>query len=119
MSVGMIGIKSGMTRVFTETGESIPVTVVRVTPNRISQVKTIDNDGYFAIQVTAGGYRSSHLTKPQAGHFKKAGVEAGYITCEFRITSEEAERFKAGDEVALDRFQEGQAVDVRGTTKAR
>ena len=119
MSVGVIGIKSGMTRVFTETGESIPVTVVRVAPNRISQVKTIDNDGYLAIQVTAGECRNTRLTKPEAGHFKKAGIEAGYITREFRITPEEAERFKAGDEVPLDCFQEGQAVDVRGTTKGK
>lgn len=119
MSVGLIGIKSGMTRVFTETGESIPVTVIRVAPNRISQVKTLDNDGYAAIQVTSGEQRAAKVSKPRAGHFKKAGVEAGHMTREFRVTPEELEGFKAGDEVALDRFQEGQAVDVRGTSKGK
>ena len=119
MSVGVIGLKSGMTRVFTETGESIPVTVIRVAPNRISQVKTLDNDGYAAIQVTSGERRAAKVSKPQAGHFKKAGVEAGYMTREFRVTPEELEGFKAGDEVALDCFQEGQAVDVRGTSKGK
>jgi len=119
MSVGVIGIKSGMTRVFTETGQSIPVTVVRVAPSRISQVKSLDNDGYAAIQVTADERRAVRITKPQAGHFKKAGVTAGRITREFRVAPEELEGFKAGDEVALDRFQEGQSVDVRGTTKGK
>lgn len=119
MSVGLIGIKSGMTRIFAETGESIPVTVIRVAPNRISQVKSLDNDGYTAIQVTTGEVRASKVSKPQAGHFKKAGIEAGYMTREFRTTPEELESFKAGDEVALDQFQEGQAVDVRSTSKGK
>lgn len=119
MSVGIIGIKSGMTRVFTEAGESIPVTVIHVIPNRISQVKTIDNDGYAAIQITAGQRRSVRVTKALAGHFKKAGVEAGQVTHEFRLTPEELEKFKAGEEVSLENFKEGQAVDVRGTTKGK
>lgn len=119
MSVGVIGIKSGMTRVFTETGESVPVTVIHVAPNRISQVKTPDQDGYAAIQVTAGERRASRVSKPQAGHFKKAGVGVGRLTREFRLTPEELESFKAGDEVALDHFKEGQMVDVRATSKGK
>lgn len=119
MSIGIIGIKSGMTRIFTEAGESVPVTVVHVVPNRIAQVKTVDNDGYSAIQVTVGQRRAIRISKPLAGHFKKAGVEAGQITREFRATPEELEQFQAGNELTLEHFEEGQPVDVRGTSKGK
>ena len=119
MSVGVIGIKSGMTRLFTEAGESLPVTVIHVAPNRISQVKTVENDGYLAIQVTVGDRTASRVSKPQAGHFKKAGVEAGKVTREFRVSPEELENFKAAGELTLEQFQEGQAVDVRGTSTGK
>ncbi|MEJ2393127.1 MAG: 50S ribosomal protein L3, partial [Gammaproteobacteria bacterium] len=96
MAIGVIGRKCGMTRVFTEDGVSVPVTVVEVEPNRIAQMKTLESDGYSALQVTVGGRRASRVTKPMAGHFAKAGVEAGRTLCEFRLGDGEGEGLEAG-----------------------
>lgn len=116
MTIGVIGRKSGMARVFTEDGVSIPVTVIEVEPNRISQIKTLDVDGYEAIQVTTGVRRASRVTRAQAGHFGKAGVEAGRGVWEFRT---EAGELKAGDSIQADIFAEGQQVDVTGVSKGK
>lgn len=117
MTVGIVGRKSGMTRIFADDGRSIPVTVVEATPNRITQVKTSDNDGYSAIQVTVGERRASRVSKPEAGHFAKANVEAGRGLWELR-TEEEAE-FEVGGQLTVDSFEEGQIVDVTGTSKGK
>ena len=121
MSIGLVGRKSGMTRIFTETGFSIPVTVVEVLPNRVTQVKTVETDGYSAIQVTAGMVKSSHVSKSEAGHFAKAGVDAGRGLSEFR--TEEAElseqEITAGSELTVEKFSAGQMVDVTGTSKGK
>jgi len=119
MSIGLVGRKSGMTRVFTETGSSVPVTVVEVLPNRVAQVKTAETDGYSAIQVTAGSKRSNLVSKTEAGHFAKAGLEAGRGLWEFRLTAEELANYKAGSEVTVALFAEGQMVDVTGTSKGK
>lgn len=119
MSIGVIGRKAGMTRVFTENGSTIPVTVIEVTPNRISQVKTPDRDGYSAIQVTAGTRKASRVNEPMAGHFRKAGVEAGNTLGEFRLDEGEGGDFEPGKEIAIDLFAVGQKIDVRGVTKGR
>lgn len=116
MNVGVIGRKCGMTEIFTEEGASIPVTVVEVEPNRITQVKTVENDGYSAVQVTTGTRRSSRVTKPLAGHFAKAEVAAGRGLWEFRIDSELESEFSVGSEVNVDIFKEGHYVDVSGTS---
>ena len=116
MSIGLVGRKSGMTRVFTEEGMSVPVTVVEVQPNRVTQVKTPETDGYSAIQVTTGSKKASHVNKPMAGHYAKAGVEAGRGLWEFRIEGEEAAELTVGGEVSVDMFEEGQKIDVTGTT---
>ena len=110
MSVGLVGRKCGMTRVFTETGESIPVTVVEVAPNRISQVKTIEMDGYHAIQITVGQRQASKVNKPMAGHFAKAGVEAGNVMREYRLGDDEMKEAKPGDQLTVELFQVGQKV---------
>jgi len=117
MSIGLVGRKSGMTRVFTEEGTSVPVTVVEVQPNRVTQVKTSDVDGYSAIQVTTGSRRSSRVSKGMAGHFAKASTEAGSGLWEFR-TSDTAE-IEAGSEIKVDQFEVGQMVDVTGTSKGK
>ena len=91
MTLTLIGKKAGMTRVFTENGESTPVTVIEVTPNRVTQLRTLEKDGYAAVQVTAGSRKAKHLTKAQAGHFAKAGVEAGRLVGEFRLNDNEQE----------------------------
>jgi len=114
MSLGLIGRKVGMTRIFTEQGESIPVTVLEMEPNRITQIKTCDSDGYNAIQVTVGERRASRVNKAASGHFAKAGVEAGRKTVEFRLDSEPD--FTAGSEIKADIFEAGQIVDVSGTS---
>lgn len=119
MSVGLVGRKCGMTRVFTGEGVSIPVTVIEVSPNRIAQIKTVETDGYRAIQVTAGQRRASRVSKPMAGHFSKAGVEAGDVTLEHRLTNADAEEIKLGDQLTVDSFKEGQSVDVRGVSKGK
>lgn len=117
MSIGLIGRKTGMTRVFTEDGVSIPVTVVEVEPNRVSQIKNVDTDGYNAVQLTAGTRRANRVTKSQAGHFAKASVEAGVFTREF--TLKEAAEMKAGEELTVVLFEAGQRVDVTGTSKGK
>jgi len=115
--IGLVGKKCGMTRVFTEDGLSIPVTVVEVLPNRVTQIKTTETDGYQAIQVTTGARKRSRVTKPQAGHFAKAGVEPGVGLWEFRVDT--LEGFSLGSELKADRFAPGQYVDVTGTTKGK
>ena len=116
MSLGLVGRKVGMTRIFAEDGASIPVTVLDVSNNRVTQVKTPENDGYAAIQVSYGKRRASRVSKPIAGHLAKAGVEAGHVLKEFRIDAEQLATFKAGDQVAVTIFAEGQKVDVTGTS---
>ncbi len=114
MSIGLLGSKIGMTRIFTEQGESIPVTVIEMTPNRISQIKTAVTDGYNAIQVTMGEKKASKVNKSMAGHFSKAGVKAGIKTMEFCVDT--AADYQAGGEIDLSIFTEGQKVDVSGST---
>lgn len=116
MAIGVIGRKCGMTRVFTEEGISVPVTVIEVTPNRVAQLKTEESDGYQAVQVTVGERRASRVTKAQAGHFSKAGVEAGRGVWEFRA---EAGELQAGSEVTVEGFEAGQIIDVTGTSKGK
>ena len=115
--IGLIGRKVGMTRVFTEDGVSIPVTVVEVEANRVSQVKTLETDGYAAIQVTTGAKKANRVTKPEAGHFAKAGVEAGRGLWEFRL--ENGEEFEVGAELTVELFNETKKVDVTGTSKGK
>src|SRR6476661_8484027 len=116
-SLGLLGRKVGMMRLFTDDGDAVPVTVVDVSGNRVTQVKTQDNDGYVALQVTFGKRKASRVTKPQAGHLAKAGVEAGEIIQEFRVTSEAAGKYAAGTTVPVtDVFAVGQKVDVQGTS---
>ncbi|MDG1025354.1 MAG: 50S ribosomal protein L3 [Gammaproteobacteria bacterium] len=117
MSIGLVGRKSGMTRVFTEEGTSVPVTVVEVQPNRVTQVKTPDVDGYSAIQVTTGSRRASRVTKGMAGHFAKASTEAGSGLWELR--TEETAEIEMGSEIKVDQFEVGQMVDVTGTSKGK
>jgi large subunit ribosomal protein L3 len=117
--MGLVGRKCGMTRVFTDDGISIPVTVIEAQPNRITQVKTVENDGYRALQVSAGDRKASHVTKPEAGHFAAAKVEAGDLMTEFRLDADEQPEegeFAPGMEIKVDLFAEGQKVDVIGTT---
>jgi large subunit ribosomal protein L3 len=116
MSIGVIGRKCGMTRVFSENGDSIPVTVIQVEPNRITQVKSADTDGYRSIQVTTGTRRATRVNKALAGHFAKAGTGAGRISGEFRLTDKEGTELAAGGEVKVDVFQAGQKVDITGTS---
>lgn len=117
MTIGIVGIKRGMTRVFTDEGVSIPVTVIEATPNRVTQVKTVDSDGYAAIQITHGTAKSSNVTKPVAGHFRKANVEAGRGLTELRCSPEE--EFSVGDTLTVAAFEEGQKVDVSGQSKGK
>lgn len=116
MAIGVVGRKCGMTRVFTEEGVSVPVTVIEVTPNRVSQIKTEEADGYNAVQVTVGERRAHRVTKPQAGHFAKAGVQAGRSVQEFRA---DAGELAAGAEITAEVFEAGQIVDVTGTSKGK
>ena len=116
MTIGVVGRKVGMTRVFKDDGTSLPVTVIEVEPNRITQLKTLENDGYRAVQITTGTRRASRVTKPLAGHFAKAGVEAGRGLWEFRLADGEGEDFANGGEIKVDIFAEGQKVDVQGTS---
>ena len=116
MTIGLIGRKRGMTRVFTEQGDSIPVTVIEVSPNRVTQVKSVDTDGYSALQVTIGTKRNSLVTKPQAGHYSKAGVEAGEGLWELRLTDADKTDLETGAELKVDQFEAGQKVDVTGTS---
>jgi large subunit ribosomal protein L3 len=119
MAIGLIGRKAGMTRLFNEDGDSVAVTVIEVQPNRVSQVKSAETDGYSAIQVAFGNRRASRVTKPMAGHYAKAGVEAGECLREFRLESGEGADLAVGSEVTVDIFAPGQKVDVRGVTKGR
>jgi len=114
--MGLVGRKCGMTRVFTEDGVSIPVTVIEAQPNRITQVKTVETDGYRALQVVAGSRRASRVRKPAAGHFAAAKVEAGDLITEFRLDDADEGEFEKGNELKVDLFEEGQKVDVIGTS---
>ena len=116
MTMGIVGRKCGMTRVFTEDGVSIPVTVIEAQPNRITQVKTVEIDGYRALQVTAGSKKPSRVSKPQAGHFAAAKVEAGDLVSEIRLSDSDEAEFETGGEIRVEQFQEGQKVDVIGTS---
>ncbi|MBC3907544.1 MULTISPECIES: 50S ribosomal protein L3 [Undibacterium] len=116
MSLGLVGRKVGMMRIFTDDGDSIPVTVLDVSNNRVTQVKTPETDGYSAVQVTFGQRRASRVTKAAAGHLAKAGVEAGTVLKEFRIDAAKAAEMKAGDVVPVGMFEAGQKVDVQGVT---
>jgi large subunit ribosomal protein L3 len=120
MSIGLVGKKCGMTRIFTDAGESIPVTLIEATPNRITQVKTVETDGYTAIQVTAGTKRAGLVNKPQAGHYAKAKVEAGRGLWEFRVDAKELGNYAVGGELKADEvFKAGQKVDVAGVSKGK
>ncbi|MFP4208448.1 MAG: 50S ribosomal protein L3 [Wenzhouxiangella sp.] len=119
MKIGLVGKKKGMTRLFVEDGTSVPVTVVEVSPNRITQIRTADGDGYTAVQVTSGSRRASLVNRPQAGHYARAGVEAGEGLWEFRLSAEEISGLEVGGEIAVDRFEAGQRVDVTGTSKGK
>lgn len=119
MSLGLVGRKIGMTRIFAEDGKAVPVTVLDVANNRITQIKTPDSDGYAAVQVTYGKRRASRVSKPQAGHLAKAGVEAGELLREFPIADDELGELQVGSVITVDTFKVGQYVDVTGTTKGR
>jgi large subunit ribosomal protein L3 len=116
MTTGIVGRKCGMTRVFTEDGISIPVTVIEAQPNRITQVKTAETDGYRALQVTAGSKKPSRVSKPQAGHFAAAKVEAGDLLTELRLSDSDETDYEIGSTLRVDLFEEGQIVDVVGTS---
>ncbi len=112
MSIGLIGRKCGMTRVFTEDGISVPVTVVQIEPNRVTQIKSLETDGYRAVQVTTGNKKNSKVRKSEAGHFAKAGIEAGRGLWEFRLDEGEGEDVAVGSDIGVDLFEVGQVVDV-------
>jgi len=116
MTIGIVGRKVGMTRVFTDEGASLPVTVIEVEPNRITQLKTLETDGYRAVQVTTGTRKANRVTKPMAGHFAKASTEAGRGLWEFRLNDGEGEELAMGNEIKVDMFEAGQKVDVTGTS---
>ncbi len=116
MAIGVVGRKRGMSRIFTEDGVSIPVTVIEVEPNRVTQLKTVEVDGYSALQVTTGTRRASRVTKAAAGHYAKAGVGAGRGLWEFRLAEGETSPVAVGDEIKVDLFDKGQIVDVVGTS---
>ena len=117
MSIGLVGRKSGMTRVLTEEGNSVPVTVVEVQPNRVTQIKTPERDGYSAVQVTAGSRKTNRVSKAEAGHYAKANTGAGEGLWEFRTL--DLEEIELGSEIKVDRFQVGEKVDVTGTSKGK
>jgi large subunit ribosomal protein L3 len=116
MSLGLVGRKVGMTRIFAEDGSSVPVTVLDVSNNRVTQIKTPETDGYAAVQVAFGKRRSSRVSKAEAGHYAKAGTEAGSVLMEFRVSSSRLESMKPGDVLAATLFAVGQKVDVTGTS---
>ncbi len=117
--MGLIGRKCGMTRVFNEAGDSIPVTVVEVLPNKVTQIKTEKNDGYSAVQVTTGKRRASRVNKAAAGHFAKANVTAGRGLWEFKLSAKDIEGIEAGTELTVEKFAEVKKVDVIGTSKGK
>jgi large subunit ribosomal protein L3 len=119
MKIGIFGRKRGMTRVFTEEGMSVPVTVIEVDPNRVTQIKSEDSDGYRSVQVTFGRRRANLVNKPVSGHFAKAGVEAGEGLWEIRLSEGEGEELEAGSELKVDMFEAGERVDVTGTSKGK
>jgi len=119
MSLGLVGRKIGMTRIFTDDGDTLPVTVLDVSNNRVTQIKTLDNDGYAAVQVTYGKRRASRVNKAAAGHFAKAAVEAGRVLREFRVAQEELANLKVGATIGVDIFKVGQKVDVTGTSQGK
>ena len=119
MSIGLVGRKVGMTRIFTDEGESLPVTVLDVSDNRVTQIKTKDTDGYVAVQVAFGKRRASRVSKAMAGHYAKAGVEAGQVLREFRVAETELANLSVGGKVGADLFKVGQKVDVSGTTQGK
>ncbi len=118
MTIGIVGRKCGMTRIFADDGSSIPVTVIEAVPNRITQVKTAETDGYSAIQLTSGSRRVSRINKPSKGHFEKAEVEAGSLLVELR-TEECGDAFEVGGEITVEGFEVGQKVDVTGQSKGK
>lgn len=119
MAIGIVGRKAGMTRIFTEEGVSVPVTVIEVAPNRVAQLKSVDSDGYLSIQVTAGERKASRVNKPETGHYAKAGVGAGRGLWEFRADAADLEGIEVGSEIKVDLFEVGQIVDVRGRTQGK
>jgi len=119
MSLGLVGRKVGMTRIFTDEGDSLPVTVLDVSDNRVTQIKTLASDGYAAVQVAFGKRRASRVTKAMAGHYAKAGVEAGHVLSEFRISEAELADLKVGGKIGVDLFKVGQKVDVTGTSQGK
>ena len=119
MRVGLVGRKAGMSRVFTEDGRSVPVTLIEASPNRVVQVKTEETDGYSAIQVTAGSKRAALVSKPLAGHYAAAKVEAGRGLWEFRVANDAISGYEVGAELKVDLFEVGQMVDVAGVTKGK
>lgn len=119
MAIGLIGRKAGMSRIFTDDGASIPVTVLEVSPNRVTQVRTMDDDGYRALQITTGERKANRVNKAMKGHFAKAGVEAGRGNWEFRLDDAEGEDIKAGDEITVEIFEAGQYVDVSGISQGK
>lgn len=118
MTIGLVGKKSGMTRIFVEDGTSVPVTVIEVEPNRVTRVKSVESDGYSAVQVTTGSRKAKHLTKATAGQYAKAGIEAGRKLMEFRL-NEGDEAPEVGGELSVSLFEAGQKVDVTGTSKGK
>lgn len=119
MAIGLVGRKVGMTRIFTEDGVSIPVTVIEATPNRVTQLRTEENDGYRALQVTAGSKKANRVNKAEAGHFAKAGVEAGSGLWEFRLDESEGEGIEVGSNITVEIFNDTKKVDVVGTSKGK
>ena len=117
MAISLLGQKVGMTRIYNEDGSATPVTVLEVAPNRVAQIKTVENDGYTAIQLVAGTKKASHVSKPLAGHYAKASIEAGSIRRESRVDN--VEEYEAGSELTVEVFEEGQKVDVTGTSKGK
>ena len=119
MKIGLVGRKRGMTRIFTEEGDSIPVSVVEVSPNRVTQVKNEDTDGYRSLQITFGNKRANLVNRPVSGHYAKAGVEAGEGLWELRLPEGEGDDVEAGSELKVDMFEAGELVDVTGTSKGK
>jgi len=119
MTIGLIGKKQGMTRVFTPEGDAISVTVISVQPNTITQIKSDEIDGYSSVQVTTGNKKEKHLTKPQLGHFKKNSINPGEGLWEFRVNADQIAELEVGTDLFLEQFEEGQSVDVSGTSKGK
>ncbi|MBU2880663.1 50S ribosomal protein L3 [Psychrosphaera sp. B3R10] len=119
MTIGLVGRKVGMTRIFTEDGVSVPVTVIEATPNRVTQIRDEETDGYRALQVTAGDKKASRVNKADAGHYAKAGVEAGRGLWEFRLAADEGNGIEVGNEITVEVFNDTKLVDVTGTSKGK